>query len=141
MQDANNIDRRVGHLETRMAEVVTALGAFKGTLEEIKQGISNSRPTMWVVLPPLLGFIGMVVAGVVAVTSIRGDISGLYAVKEAREIQLTRMQAEIDRIDARRYDDLVRERDYWRSLSGGNHARPTNVLSVQEGRSGFVPGR
>lgn len=120
MTDDTRLNTRVGALETRMAEVAIALGNLKAILDEVKVGLTNARPSMWVLIPSLLGFISMLIAGVVSVTSIRGDIAALYAVKDAREAQLARMQGELDQAQHRQWDSLVKERDYYKSRAGSD---------------------
>lgn len=121
----HNLERRVGNLETRMAEVATALTGLKSILDEVKAGITNARPSAWVLIPSVLAFVAMLVAGVVSVTSIKGDISSLYAVKGANEAQLVRMQNEIDLLERRDWDELERERDHYRKIAGGTNGDRT----------------
>lgn len=114
MSEQSPIDRRVGVLETRMAEVVTALGGLKSILDEVKVGLNNSRPSLWMLIPGIMGFVTMLVAGVVSVTSIKGDIGALVARADARTAQLTIMQSQIDITRERQWEELRGERDHLR---------------------------
>lgn len=127
VEQASDIGRRVGFLEQKVAGIASVLDGLSSTLQEIKAGIATARPSMWTVLPIVLSFVAMVVAGVVSVTSIKGDISSLYAVKEARERELEHIDRRLSLLEHRDYDAVRTERDYWRMRAGGgSHVRTEN---------------
>jgi hypothetical protein len=119
MDNQADITRRVGSLETGMARVAEALNGLKSILDDVRTQVVASRPSFWVLVPSILAFAAMVVSGVIAVTSLRSDIASLYAIKDQREVQFSRMQSEIDRIEQRQWLELRMERDHLRD--GGKH--------------------
>ncbi len=106
----------------KMTAVVTSLDGLTVTLQEIKGGIANSRPTLWTVIPIALAMVSMIVAGVVSVTTLRSDIASLRAVDAAREGELSRLHAQLDKNEEHTYQSVKSERDYWRAkaLGGGS---------------------
>lgn len=115
MESQNNLDQRVGRLETKFAEVATTLTGVMHILDEVKTSLANSRPSMWMLIPGALAFISMLIAGVIAVTSIKGDVSALYATNIVRTEQVAQLQKQIDLLEARDRENLTKERDFFKS--------------------------
>src|SRR4051794_14419285 len=87
MATDGNLGTRVGHLETSVAEIKATLTGFSGVLGEIKASLNNSRPAWYVLAPIAITFILMIAAGVAAFGSVKGELAGLHALKDARDSQ------------------------------------------------------
>lgn len=110
------LNQRVGVLETKVAEIATILGAFRGTLEEIKQSMSEAarlqasqRPAWWMILPSVFAFVTMLVGGLLFFTGIKAEIAAMQMADDKTNTRIERIIAIQDRQDARQWEGVLRE--------------------------------
>lgn len=101
-----------------MAEVATVLGGLKSTLEEVRTAMSNAKPPLWMLLPAIIGFVGVVGTMFAFSTSVQAQLAAIATVTERRDAELTIIRQRLDVIEKHDYEELRTERDYLRSKAG-----------------------
>jgi hypothetical protein len=100
----SRLETDVTSLKEDFATVKADLRAFGSILGEIKQSLNSSRPAWYVLLPILLSFFMVVAGGILAFSSLKSDVAGLYSVKSTNDKMEQRqwdMNSRISRLEGK----------------------------------------